>query len=170
MYLIILAACAIGACTDVASKRIPNALTITLALLALGMHATMGLPSLALSLLTMTLIAAAGFFLFSFRLIGGGDVKLIAAVSGALSFPACLPFLLYTMLAGGVLGLVVAASRGTLKESCYSAASAAHPLLYRTGGFALPPATSKMPYGVAIFFGAALTVLSSIYPLLRFQL
>jgi prepilin peptidase CpaA len=169
--LIILSACAIGACTDIASKRIPNVLTICTALIALAFHATLGLPSLALCLLTMTLIGAAGFFLFSFRLIGGGDVKLIAAVGGALSFPACLPFLLYTMLAGGVLALVVAAARGTFKESCSAAFSAAHPLLYRTGNFYLPAVTGKIPYGVAIFSGAALAILSTTFlPNLRLPL
>lgn len=170
--LIILSACAIGACTDLASKRIPNILTVSMALVALGIHATLGLPSLALCLLTMTLIAAAGFFLFSYRLIGGGDVKLIAAVGGALSFPACVPFLLYTMLAGGVLAVIVAAARGTLKQSCTGAAfSVAHPLLYRTGGFYLPAVTSKIPYGVAIFCGAALAVLSTtLLPMLRLPL
>lgn len=115
--LLIILACAAGACTDLAFKRIPNALTIATALIALGIHAATGLSSLAFALLIMFLTGAAGFFLFSLRLIGGGDVKLLAAVAGALSFPSCVGFLLYTMVAGGVLALVVAAARGTLKAS-----------------------------------------------------
>lgn len=169
--LIVLAACATGACTDLLTKRIPNVIPLTLAVAALLIHASAGLPSLAISLLMMTLIAVAGFFLFSFRLIGGGDVKLIAAAGGALGFPACIPFLLFTMLAGGVLGIVVAATRGTLKSSCYSVYLAAHPLLYRTSGFSLPPVSVKMPYGVAIFCGALFTTLSSSFlPFLRLPL
>jgi len=168
--LIILSACAAGACTDVAFRRIPNSLTIATAALAAGMHAADGLASLALCLLTMSVVATAGFFLFNYRLIGGGDVKLIAAAAGGFGFPAFLPFLLYTMLAGGMLALIVAAIRGTFKQSCYSAFSATYPLVYRTG-FYLPPATGKMPYGLAIFAGAALALLSAtIIPLLRIPL
>ena len=159
--LAVLAACATGACSDLLTKRIPNVIPLTLAVVALLIHASAGLPSLAISLLTMTLIAAAGFFLFSFRLIGGGDVKLIAAAGGALGFPGSIPFLLFTMLAGGVLALVVAAMRGTLKSSCYSVYASAHPLLHRSAGFSLPAVSGKMPYGVAIFCGALATVLSA---------
>lgn len=158
-FLIILA-CAAGACTDLAFKRIPNALTIATALIALGIHAASGFPSLALSLATLILTGAAGFFLFNLRLIGGGDVKLIAAIAAALSFPACLGFLLYTMVAGGVLALVVATARGTFKASVSSVTAAAAPV-FNGGAFSMPATTTKIPYGVAIFCGAILSVLST---------
>lgn len=168
---IVLVACALGAGTDLAFKRIPNVLTAAAAVAVLGLQAAHGLPALAESLLTMTLIAAAGFFLFSFRLIGGGDVKLIAVAGGAFGFPACIAFVLFTMVAGGVLALAVAGARGTFKQSCYAAFASAHPLLYRTGGFSLPAVTGKIPYGVAIFAGALVTVLSAtVLPILRLPL
>ncbi len=166
--LLILVACAIGACTDIARKRIPNALTFTTAAVALVMHAAAGWTSFAVALLVMTLVATGGLFLFSFRWIGGGDVKLIAAVAGAVSFPDCIAFVLYTMLAGGILSVAVALARGTLKQSLQGAFIVAHPLLYRVTPVALPATTKKMPYGVAIFIGAVLIVLShSILPFLR---
>ncbi|GAC1507258.1 MAG: hypothetical protein NVS1B14_12240 [Vulcanimicrobiaceae bacterium] len=166
--LLVLIACAAGACTDIARKRIPNVLTFTTAALALAIHAAAGLSSLAVALLVMTVVAAGGLFLFSFRWIGGGDVKLIAAVAGAVSFPDCIGFVLYTMLAGGVLSIAVALARGTLKQSFAGAFIVAHPLLYRATPVALPATTKKMPYGVAIFIGAALIVLShSVAPFLR---
>ena len=168
---IVLVACALGACTDLAFKRIPNALTAAAAVAVLAFQGTHGLPALAVCLLTMTLIAAAGFFLFSFRLIGGGDVKLIAVAGAAFGFPACVAFVLFTAVAGGVLALAVAAARGTFKQSCSAAFASAHPLLYRAGGFCLPAVTGKIPYGVAIFAGALVTVLSAtVLPVLHLPL
>ncbi|MDQ2872644.1 MAG: prepilin peptidase [Candidatus Eremiobacteraeota bacterium] len=159
----VLAVCAAGAIFDLRSTRIPNALTFGAAAAALALRGAMGLESFAIALLVMTVVAAAGLFLFSFKLIGGGDVKLIAAIAGAFSFPDVVPFVLYTMLGGGVLSLAYALSRGSLRQTVQNTYAVAHPLLYRQLPVGMPATTSKMPYGLAILAGAALVVLSRTY-------
>jgi len=45
----------------------------------------------------------AGTAAFSFKLIGGGDVKLLAAAAGTLGYPACVFFILCTLVSGGFI-------------------------------------------------------------------
>ncbi|MGZ3532762.1 MAG: A24 family peptidase [Vulcanimicrobiaceae bacterium] len=155
-----LAACGTGALLDLRFKRIPNVLTFGAAICALGLHAALGIASFATAVLVMMLVGAAGLFLFNFKLIGGGDVKLIAAIAGAFSFPDAVPFVLYTMVGGGVLSLAYAFARGTLRQTAQNAFVAVAPLLYRKMPGSLPAVTDKMPYGLAILMGASLVVLS----------
>lgn len=170
LQILILIACGIGAITDLRSSRIPNALTAVTAMLAIALHVPGGMSSVVPALLSLASVLVIGFLLFRFRLIGGGDIKLIAAVAAAASFPGCLTFILYTMLAGGLLAIVVALRRGSLRASFYNASSTlAYPALYyRSAGFAIPSAGIKMPYGVAIFAGALALVASQTFaPFLR---
>ncbi|HEY8313877.1 MAG TPA: prepilin peptidase [Candidatus Baltobacteraceae bacterium] len=164
-----LAACGAGAITDIRSKRIPNALTLSAAVVALALHAMLGPVSLAKAALVMVVVLAAGIAVFRLKLIGGGDVKLVAAIAGAFGFPDAVPFVLYTMVAGGVLAIAYALSRGTLRQTVQNTLVATQPLLYRRLPVALPATTEKMPYGLAIFIGASFVVLSHAYaPFLRF--
>ena len=169
LQILILLACGIGAITDLRSSRIPNVLSFCTVVLALALHVPQGASSLAVALLCLAAVMAIGFALFSLRLIGGGDIKLMAGVACAASFPGCVTFLLYTMLAGGLLALFVAARRGSLRASFYNASTLAYPALYyRTAGFVMPSGGIKMPYGVAIFAGALALVASQTFaPFLR---
>ena len=58
------------------------------------------------SLLLAAVLFAAFLPLHARGAIGGGDVKLITALAVGLSPPATLDFLLTTVMAGGVLGVV----------------------------------------------------------------
>jgi prepilin peptidase CpaA len=53
---------------------------------------------------------AAGLLLFGFRLIGGGDAKLLAATALWAGPSLLLPFLLLTAFSGGVLAMMVIAT------------------------------------------------------------
>lgn len=57
------------------------------------------------------------FPLFALGGMGAGDVKLLAALGAWLGPIPVLWIALYSSLAGGVLGLVVAASRGYLRTA-----------------------------------------------------
>jgi prepilin peptidase CpaA len=60
-------------------------------------------------------VLIAGLVLFAFRLIGGGDAKLLAATSLWAGPALILPFLLLTAVAGGILALMmIAAARLTI--------------------------------------------------------
>jgi prepilin peptidase CpaA len=155
----------VAAYCDVRSRRIPNALAVAVAGLGLVRLLLTGDPVAAL----WTLAAAAavlfiGFLFFAFRLVGGGDAKLLAAAAllvGAHDLPA---FLLLMSLLGGVVGLAVAA-RQHLRSLLMSAAlmllaherlggwCARRPrlasLLAATGG-SDAGAYVSVPYGLAI--------------------
>lgn len=99
-------------------------------------------------------VFAAGFFLFSRGAMGGGDVKLLTALTlwaGPAYFPA---FILVTAIAGGVLALtILLAGRNPLLALA---------TLHMRAALGLPaaPAGAKggrtIPYGIAIAIGGLL--------------
>ena len=95
--------------TDLKSRTIPNWLTLMVALLGVAFCLMSGLPfwpELSLRLGQAVLVLAGFGFLFSRGLMGGGDVKLIAALALWFNFSALLNFLVLMSLLGGVLSLV----------------------------------------------------------------
>ena len=100
---------------DLRSRRIPNWLTFGSAAAALGFHTvTAGLAG-ALSSGAGWLIGVLLFFLpFALGGMGGGDLKLLAALGAWLGPIPAVWLTLYTGVAGGILALVVASARGYL--------------------------------------------------------
>ncbi len=161
---LVLAVCLVASYFDVRSRRIPNWLTGSLAIAAVAVHAFAGFRVLALSLAVMAVMTVAATLLYSRGGIGGGDLKLAIAGSGMLSFPLCVPFLLYTMLGGGVLAIAFMLRRGDARQSVSHVATIA------LSGMR-PAVTAKsqsLPYAVAFAFGALLTALAqTVAPFLR---
>jgi prepilin peptidase CpaA len=162
-----LAGCFAASYTDVRTRRIPNWLTGSLAILALVVHSVSGLRAVLVSLAVMLVLTALGTLAYSRGGIGGGDVKLAIAASGMLSYPLCVPFLLYSAIGGGLLALVFVMVRGTARGSLARAIA-----LTAGNGPGVAPAKSEMlPYAVAFAFGAVAVALSqSIAPFLRISL
>jgi len=161
---LVLAACFLASYFDVRFRRIPNWLTGSLAVVALALHAVSGLKEAAISLGVMAVLTLLGTLVYSRGGIGGGDVKLAIATSGMLSLPLCVPFLLYTMLGGGLLAIAFVLVRGNLRQSMWGVAAI-------TAGGPQSVSTDKsqtLPYAVAFAFGAVLIALSqSVAPFLR---
>lgn len=89
---------------DFRSRRIPNALTLGLALSGLAMSLTAwGRVSPAQSLLGLMVGFALPFVFFALRAMGGGDVKLCAALGAWMGPGAVLWMLAVAALAGAVL-------------------------------------------------------------------
>lgn len=144
--------------SDLRTRRIPNALTVSGLGVALALRAVTGLDAFVAGLaggaialgLTLPLVMLGG--------LGGGDSKLLVAV-GAFLGPAGLPMaLLVTALVGGVMALGLVVYRGVLGATlahCWQLTrrlwtpSTAEPL--RTLG---TPGAIAIPYGVAIGAGA----------------
>ena len=106
--------------------------------------------------------------MYLLRVMGAGDVKLMAMVGAFLGPQAIMVTLLYVLVAGGALSICVAMYRGVLKKLFYSTQIIL--VEFRTNLFTpkskrLPNALSfagvtqdaaaKMPYGVAIAVGTA---------------
>ena len=110
-----LAIASLACVTDLRTRRIPNVLTFGAALAGLlyqfGSRGIDGLDHAALGWLVGAVI-----FILPFGLggLGGGDVKLIAALGAWLGPADVLWLSLYTGVAGGVMALVVSARYGYL--------------------------------------------------------
>lgn len=124
----------VGAGWDIACRRLPNWLTLAVAVafipwaLALGM----GLNDFMFAAIAGAICFALGFLLFQFRVMGAGDVKLIVAVALWTGFSAdLLKFILYMGIAGGFLAVLFLILRLAAKRDF-----------------------GELPYGVAIVVSA----------------
>lgn len=135
LLLTALAALLIVACwCDLRARTIPNGLNLAVALLAIPFWWSLGLPlwpNAALQIGMASLVFAAFAIAFALGAMGGGDVKLVAAIALWLPFQAVFALLFIMSLAGGVLTL---------------AFWLRHKLARREGQL-------EIPYGVAIAFG-----------------
>lgn len=152
---LVLVIAAIAAYTDVTTRRIPNLLPAVLLGAGVVLQAFHGWQSAAISIGLFLGTFAFGTFLFSLKLLGGGDVKLIAAACAALGWPAAAGFLIYTIIAGGILGISISVARGRLRPVIENVKATAFPLLSGVRPAPISSAVGTMPYGLAIFAGAA---------------
>jgi prepilin peptidase CpaA len=153
----VLAASLIGAVCDVRTRRVPNVLVGALLVCGLAENfALSGWKGAGIDLAVTAAILLAGTVAFSFKLIGGGDVKLLAAAAGTLGYPAAVPFVLLTLVCGGVVGLAYAAVRGRLQATYANMQAVTLPLM--AGVAPVRPVNGlAMPYAVSIFAGALCT-------------
>jgi prepilin peptidase CpaA len=95
---------------DALTLRIPNWLTLLIAILFFPLAYINGMPADQILWHTVTgvVLLVIGFSLFAAGLFGGGDAKLMAAAGFWFGWPVAMKFLVFTALAGGVLALVVA--------------------------------------------------------------
>lgn len=136
-----------AAISDWRKYKIPNYFSILLILLYPVVVLTSPIPIDWLYSIGVTVIVfAIGFTLFAAGLFGGGDVKIITALALWSGPPLLLTFLIGTVLAGGLLVIVVIAKFAVHYAS-------------ETGGLfngARKAVRSKtpVPYGVAIAVGS----------------
>lgn len=129
-----------AAAEDVTRLRISNAISAGVLVAGLIAMAHAGLTlGLYQNFVVCIAILAIGTFLFSAGHVGGGDVKLLAAVGLWVNFAAALWLLAAVFIAGGVLALVVLASRPLQRKRVSRAKDRGR----------------QVPYGVAIALGAA---------------
>lgn len=139
IYLAVTATLVWAAATDIQERRIPNIQP----LLILGLFGVLAswrllagdtiASAAAWPFLAALLVFAFGAVLFALRLMGGGDVKLMAAVALIAGPALSAPFVVYVTIAGGVVALA------TLLHGHLKSVSA--------------DGAPKVPYGVAIMAG-----------------
>lgn len=134
---------------DALSMRIPNWLTLLIAVLFLPMAIVtgMGWADIGMHLLTGLAMFILGFAIFALGLFGGGDAKLLAAAGLWLGWTDLVPFLVMTAFAGGLLALCVGAWALINQSSEIKDGS-----IFRRFGAIKP----NVPYGYAFAIGAIL--------------
>jgi prepilin peptidase CpaA len=109
---------AIAVVSDLRTRRIPNILTFGAASAALMAHTLVGGMGGAMSAAGGWLVGAIVFFpVFALGGMGAGDVKLLAALGALLGPRATVWVCLFTGIAGGVMGVLVALGSGYLSRA-----------------------------------------------------
>jgi Flp pilus assembly protein protease CpaA len=161
----------IAAVKDIRERRIPNPLTAGLALLYPVYVLVSPIPvAWAPALGLATAVFLIGLALFARKLMGGGDVKLIAAVSLWAGLEHFVWFMLATTLAGGALSVISLWCRRF--GGVFGVHLAALGLATTGGpGAAVPEASpvpaasphpTTLPYGVAIAVGGLAVAIQSL--------
>jgi prepilin peptidase CpaA len=161
---------------DARARRIPNALVFPGMLAALALHALLpagaglfGTPVGSLGLASACGGLAIGLAMlmpmYALRLMGAGDVKLLAMVGAFVGAGQIFAVALLTLALGGVLALAFAAWQGKLRQLLANAYyMAMHSGVSALAGSLAVPAPSaasgRLPYAVAI---AAATVPSVLW-------
>ena len=132
---------------DATSYIIPNRLNAAIALAFVPAAFCAGLsgPVFGACVLAGFVALVLGVGLFCFRIVGGGDAKLLAASVLWLGPAASAPFLAWTAVAGGALAVGLIAARRTPALASVCGPAWVQRLLDPKG---------EAPYGVAIAIGA----------------
>jgi prepilin peptidase CpaA len=103
----------LAAANDIATMTIPNWISIAIAAAfpIAAYYAGLPLSTIGWNMGFATVILAAGIGLFSVGVLGGGDVKVIAAAAAWFGPFAFWPFFVWMAIAGGVLAIVLLLAR-----------------------------------------------------------
>jgi prepilin peptidase CpaA len=153
-YIALIVACIFASIFDVRSRKIPNAIPISLVVAAFIFKAMHGPAEFGIAVSATIALLLLGSLAFSLHILGGGDVKLLAAGCAFLP-PSEMPqFLLSTALGGGMLALMTACTQRTLKTSLQGAFTIMHGIRIDPTTAIAPATRTSLPYAIAITFGA----------------
>lgn len=159
---------AMAAGWDLAVRRIPNALTVTAMAAALAAHAAANAGGgLAGSVggfawSAAGLAAGTGLLLIPalFGGMGGGDLKLMAALGAILGPHSVLDIALVSAVAGGFLAFAAAVRRGVVRAALARALGLRRRRRAPNPASPRPGALGTIPYGVAIAVATWICVLA----------
>ncbi|MBV7487622.1 MULTISPECIES: A24 family peptidase [Pseudomonas] len=145
--------------SDLLHHRIPNMLVLLgLALGLAGQTYSGGVGGLGDSLLGILICFALFLPMYAFGGMAAGDVKLMAMVGSFLPFQYALWAAMFSLVAGGVCGLLIVLVRGQLRQTF-----GRYWLILRAQAYLAPTsdevAGKPFPYSIAILIGT----LSSVY-------
>lgn len=165
-------ACGVAVYTDLATRRVPNALTLPLMIAAPAIAAFDGAHAALVAAAIVLGALLGGTVIHGMGVLGGGDVKLFAGVAGLTGFPMCIELALYTAVCGGVLAFVVSTMRGelggTLGRVRLGIAGTIAGRSLAVGSAAMGATGTRIPYALAIGAGFALaTFAQTSLPFLR---
>lgn len=145
LFLVFPILVAVAAIFDASSMIIPNWLNALIAavFVPVALAGNMEMSAIGWNLALGVVVFAIGAGLFLLGVMGGGDVKMIAACSVWLGLPMMVPFLLYTAIAGGGLAAFALVAR-RITPAGVSDAGWTRWLSERKSG---------VPYGIAIAAG-----------------
>lgn len=149
---------------DIVIRTIPDTVSILLIVVGSGTRLTLGWQPFGMSLLVAVAVFTLLLPLCSRGLLGGADLKLLAALATGLSPQASFYVIFDVTLVGGALALLYLVLNkalliaGTRTRPCGRNRSLLHRIV--TVEFWRIRRRSPLPYGIAIAVGAAFAVLN----------
>jgi len=157
----------VAAVVDCRRMRIPNWITVPGMLYGLGWHTFSGASAAGGGAFSAAGLAGGLIVLlplYALRVLGAGDVKLMAAVGAFLGLAATLKAVLFVFVVGGVLAIAYAAWHGALARMFANLRFILTGwLIPATGGWrsaASAPSVGKLPYGIGICGGTVAFLVS----------
>jgi prepilin peptidase CpaA len=151
---------AASALIDLRTRRVPNPLTLGIALAGLAFAATpwsgLGVTSAALGLAVGVALMLPAYL---FGAMGGGDLKLFAAIGTLLGPKATVVAFLYTLIAGGLLAVVVAVQRKRLRDTVMNTAVLVGTAGANAAAIEHPATNNRFAYAPAIALGTVVAAL-----------
>ena len=158
---VVLAFVVTAAVSDLRWRRIPRWLTLSGLVCGLVYHAVFG--GIVTAVVATFLGFAAGLALFQLGAIGGGDVKLIAALGAMLGLSHWVVAMEVSVFASALIALIQAAARGVLRQTIagvgdlvrwlITSGAKKHPLIH-VGN----TAKLRAPFGAAAALGTIIAV------------
>jgi prepilin peptidase CpaA len=156
LAIAILAVIAYG---DMHTRRIPNALSAAIAMLGLTRMALVYDPAAAgHTLMASAAVFAAGFLFFWRGMFGGGDAKLVTAVTLLIGYHDLFGFLFLMSLCGGVLALAIVAREKVHRQRSIASRAVITYSATQARGCAAETTRTTVPYGVAIAAAGVVTL------------
>lgn len=159
----------LGAITDVRSARLPNRLTYSALIVALVLRtAMMGWTGMKSGAIGIGIAGGLFCVLYAIGAMGGGDMKMMAAVGAWVGSAHILTVLIAIALAGGVLALVSMIFNKNLIETVRNTVRL---VLYRFTSGLQPhpdmnvqaPGSRRVPFGVAIAMGTLFCAANAVW-------
>jgi prepilin peptidase CpaA len=147
LLLIFPVAMAFAAANDLFTMRIPNAISLALiaGFVVTAIAAGLPLTDIGWHFAVGAAALLATFGLFQFRILGGGDAKLLAAGSLWMGPASVLPFLFMVAMFGAALSVIILIYRRLVPLKAEGVPGWA---------FRLHQPGTGIPYGIAIAIGA----------------
>lgn len=149
-----------GGVTDFIKLKIPNLfpiLIVTTFIIAYVINILMGLnafESLKSHIITASVMFVIMLILFFFKLFGGGDAKIIPAITLWIGISGLPTFLMITSVMGGVLALISIGLRKTTIGQTLLTKLLRLPYMQNGWIASMAKGQNVVPYGIAIAIGA----------------
>lgn len=154
--------CVVAAWTDVRTGRIPNKLTVTGLGLGLALSiASGGLRGLLLSVVGALVAALVPLLLFRFKAMGGGDVKLFAALGALLGAGDGLEIQMAAFVLGALQGIAIWIKNGQLSKGLGQVARLVVPPVFFKGhadAGAVATRATEIRFAPAVFAATVLVI------------
>jgi prepilin peptidase CpaA len=169
LYLsLAIVAALIASVWDVKTRRIPNWLTLSSIVAGLAAHCVLGGLRDTLIALAAAVVGGGIFAIFFVAGgMGGGDVKLMAAVAAIVGFHSLFQVMVSTAIMGGVFALCLALAHGRLRQTVHNIRLLF--LHHRYQGLTPHPEinvsnrkTLRLPYAIAIAAGCLITFIGDL--------